>query len=43
MFVLGVAFTIALVVKEAIILNGFGQIVKGPFPNLFSGGVARMA
>jgi hypothetical protein len=39
---LGVVFTITLVVKEDIILKGFSQIIKGPFPSNFFGGVARM-
>jgi hypothetical protein len=41
MFVLGVAFTIAFPVKEAIILGGFNQVGRGPFPNLFSSGGAQ--
>jgi hypothetical protein len=38
--VLSVAFTIAFVVKEAIILGGFSQIGGRSFPNHFFGGVA---
>jgi hypothetical protein len=30
-----VVFTIALVVKEVIILGGFSQVSKKPFPSLF--------
>jgi hypothetical protein len=33
--VLSVVFTIALVVKEAVILGGFNQICGGSFPNHF--------
>jgi hypothetical protein len=39
--VLGVVFTIALVVKEAIILGGFNYIGGRPFPIPLFGGVAR--
>jgi hypothetical protein len=37
----GVLFTIALMVKEAIILKGFSQIDKGSFPNPFFSGVMQ--
>ncbi len=40
-FDLGVVFINVFVVKEAIILRGFNQLSKGPFPNPFFGGVAR--
>jgi hypothetical protein len=35
MLVLGVVFTIVVVVEEAIILRGFSQIGKGSFPSPF--------
>jgi hypothetical protein len=41
MLVLGVVFTIGLVVKEAIILGGFNQVEGRPFPNPSFGGVVQ--
>jgi hypothetical protein len=38
---LGVVFINAIMVKEVIILGGFSQIRRRPFPNRFSGGVAE--
>jgi hypothetical protein len=37
--ILGAIFTITLVVKEAIILEGFSQIGEGSFSNRFFSGV----
>jgi hypothetical protein len=39
--VLGVVFTNALVLKEAIILEGFSQICEGSFLNPFFDGVVQ--
>jgi hypothetical protein len=39
MLVLGVVFTIVLMLKEIIILQGFSQVGGGPFPNPFLSGV----
>jgi len=41
MLVLGAIFTIVFLLKEAIILGGFSQVGRGPFPNLFSSGAAQ--